>query len=62
MKISANIADTPNVSFEELLEGKQIAAVLSDSEVTYLMLADGTQVTIRGLVVVQPAQQRLDLD
>jgi len=40
---------------ENILVGKQINAALSDSEVTYLMLADGTQVTIRGLVVVEPA-------
>ena len=38
-----------------LLRDKRIAAVHSDSEVTYLMLSDGTQVTIRGLVVVEPA-------
>jgi hypothetical protein len=37
-----------------MLLGKQIAAVHVDSEVTYLMLADGTQVTVRGLVVVEP--------
>ena len=38
----------------DMLVGRQIEAVLSDSEVTYLMMADGTQVTVRGLVVVEP--------
>lgn len=38
----------------DMLVGRQIVAVLSDSEVTYLMMADGTQVTVRGLVVVEP--------
>ena len=40
----------------ETIIGKQIEDVMADSEVTYLMLTDGTQITIRGLVVVQPAQ------
>ena len=39
----------------ETLIGKRIEDVMADSEVTYLMLTDGTQITIRGLVVVQPA-------
>jgi len=39
----------------ETLVGKQIEDVMADSEVTYLMLTDGTQITIRGLVAVQPA-------
>jgi hypothetical protein len=39
-----------------LLRGNLIADVYADAEVTYLMLANGTQVTIKGLVVVQPAQ------
>jgi hypothetical protein len=43
--------------FEGLLLGKEIAAVHVDSEVTYLMLADGTQVTVHGLVVVEPPGQ-----
>lgn len=38
----------------DMLVGREIEAVLADSEVTYLMMADGTQVTIRGLVVVEP--------
>lgn len=44
-----------------LLRGSQIVDVYADSEVTYLMLANGTQVTIKGLVVVQPAQGNLAL-
>jgi hypothetical protein len=40
--------------FENLLVGKQIDSVHVDSEVTYLMLTDGTQVVIQGLVVVEP--------
>jgi hypothetical protein len=40
--------------FENLLVGKQIDSVHVDSEVTYVMLTDGTQVVIRGLVVVEP--------
>ena len=40
--------------FAETLVGAQIHSVLVDSEVTYIMLTNGTQVTIRGMVVVQP--------
>ena len=40
--------------FERSLVGKQIHGVHVDSEVTCLMLTDGTQVTIRGWVVVEP--------
>jgi hypothetical protein len=40
--------------FAELLVGGQIASVLVDSEVTYIMLSNGTQITIQGLVAVQP--------
>jgi len=40
--------------FAQILTGAQIDSVLVDSEVTYIMLANGTQITIRGLVVVQP--------
>jgi hypothetical protein len=40
--------------FAEALVGAQIDCVLVDSEVTYIMLSNGTQVTIRGVVVVQP--------
>jgi hypothetical protein len=42
-----------------VLIGKQIEAVHADTEVTYLMLADGTLVTIRGILVVQPAPPRV---
>ena len=38
----------------ESLRGKQIDDVLVDSELVYVMLADGTQITVRGLVVVEP--------
>ena len=38
-----------------LLRGQEIADVYADAEVTYLMLTNGTQVTVKGLVVVQPA-------
>lgn len=41
--------------FAGLLRGQTIADVYSDSEVTYLMLANGTQITIRGEVLIQPA-------
>ena len=40
----------------DLLTGKQIQDVLVDSEVTYIMLTNRTQITIRGLVVVEPCQ------
>jgi hypothetical protein len=40
--------------FAKLLVGAKISSVLVDSEVTYIMLTDGTQITIRGLVAVQP--------
>jgi hypothetical protein len=40
--------------FEEWLVGRQIDSVHVDSEVTYIMLSDGTHVSIRGLVVVEP--------
>ena len=38
----------------DALAGQTITHVLADSEVTYIMLANGTQITIRGLVVVEP--------
>jgi hypothetical protein len=40
--------------FEQSLVGKQIDSVHIDPEVTYIMLTDGTQVTIQGLVAVEP--------
>jgi len=39
----------------ELLAGRKIQDVMVDSEVTYIMLADGTQITIRGMVIVEPS-------
>jgi len=41
--------------FAETLVGTQIHSVLVDSEVTYIMLTNGTQLTIQGVVVIQPA-------
>ena len=43
--------------FAETLEGQKIQSVLADSDVTYIMLSNGTQVTIRGIVVVEPGAQ-----
>jgi len=40
--------------FERSLVGKQIDGVYVDSEITYIMLNDGTPVTIRGWVVIEP--------
>jgi hypothetical protein len=40
--------------FTETLTGATIHSVFVDSEVTYIMLSNGTQVTIHGVVVVQP--------
>lgn len=40
--------------FADTLVGNQIDSVLVDSEVTYIMLSNGTQITIRGTVLVQP--------
>lgn len=40
--------------FAELIVGSQIDCALVDSEVTYIMLDNGTQITIHGLVIVQP--------
>jgi hypothetical protein len=39
--------------FEESLVGRQIHSVHVDSEVSYIMLSDGTQITIRGWVIVE---------
>ena len=38
----------------QALEGKQIDSVWTDTEGTFIMLTNGTQITIRGLVVVEP--------
>jgi hypothetical protein len=40
--------------FAEILAGTKIDSVLVDSEVTYIMLTNGTQITIQGLIAVQP--------
>ena len=40
--------------FAQLLVSGLIASVLVDSEVTYIMLTNGTQITIKGLVAVEP--------
>ena len=42
--------------FEDSLVGRTVDSVYCDSEVTYLMMSDGTQVAIRGIVVVEPRQ------
>lgn len=39
--------------FAEMLAGKQIQDALADSEVVYILLTDGTQITIRGTVAVE---------
>jgi len=39
--------------FEESLVGRQIHSVHVDSEVSYIMLSDGTQITTRGWVIVE---------
>ena len=38
----------------KMLRGKHIDDVFVDAEVVYILLADGTQITIKGLVVVEP--------
>jgi hypothetical protein len=38
----------------DLLRDQLIQDVLVDSEVVYIMLNNGTQITIKGLVVVEP--------
>jgi len=43
--------------FAETLTGETIDSVLVDSEVVYIMLTNGTQITIRGMVLVQPGPQ-----
>ena len=42
--------------FESSLVGRQIDSVHVDSQVTYIMLTDGTHISIRGLVVIEPAR------
>jgi hypothetical protein len=49
--------DKSSMSFiADLLVERQIQDVLVDSEVTYIMLTNGTQITIRGLVIVEPCE------
>jgi len=38
----------------DLLRGRQIQDAHVDSEVAYIMLDDGTQITVQGVIVVQP--------
>jgi hypothetical protein len=38
----------------DLLRDQRIQDVLVDSEVVYIMLNNGTQITIKGVVVVEP--------
>jgi hypothetical protein len=38
----------------QALVGQSINAVWVDSEVTYIMLANGTQISIKGWVFVEP--------
>jgi hypothetical protein len=45
--------------FAETLIGTQIHSVHVDSEVVYIMLTVGTQLTIRGLVIVQPGRSAI---
>jgi hypothetical protein len=40
--------------FQASLIGKQIDSVHVDSEVTYIILNDGTCVSIPGLVIIEP--------
>jgi hypothetical protein len=40
--------------FERSLVEKRIHSVYVDSEITYIMLSDGTQITIRGWVAIAP--------
>jgi len=42
----------------DALIGERIEDVLIDSEVVYVTLANGTVITIRGLVAVEPRQLR----
>ena len=42
--------------FRAALVGQQIADIYVDTELTYIMLANGTQITIRGVVIVDVSQ------
>ena len=46
----------------EWLEGKQIHSVWVDSELTYIMLTNGTQITVRGLLEVAPSDTSSDAE
>lgn len=46
--------------FSALLKGKQITEVHCDSEVTYLILSNGTLVAVHGLLTVEPDPSRQD--
>jgi hypothetical protein len=52
----SDVDKKPMSFFEKLLVGRQIHSVHVDSEVTYIMLSDGTHVTIPGLVLVEPGR------
>ena len=41
----------------DALVGQQVDSVLVDSEVMYIMLDNGTQITVRGVVIVEPKPQ-----
>lgn len=41
----------------DALTGQRIDSVLVDSEVMYVMLANGTQISVRGVVLVEPKPQ-----
>ena len=41
-----------------VLTGQTIDAVWVDSEVTYIMLANGTQISVKGWVFVEPKPVR----
>ena len=41
--------------FDEVMVGTEIHSIYVDSEITYIMLTNGTQLTVRGLLIVQPA-------
>ena len=48
-------ADIDRMGFMvDWLRGKRIQDAYVDSEVIYVMLEDGTQMTVKGLVIVEP--------
>jgi len=61
LTIQRRIADKQNMTLmAKLLRGQRIDDVFVDAEVVYIMLADGTQVTINGLVVVAPKESIIE--